>query len=114
VVAVSLEISAHLGALRWPSRGNVLEHPWHAWMRGEELDVSHAPHGHARVPRHDEAGYDPESQTVIFRRGDVLTTCYSVREEYITNDHGRAVRQAVEAQFGEIRDSEMQFTEGDS
>ena len=95
-----LRISSHLGALRWPSRGIVTEHPWHAWVRAEELDISHADQGHARVPRHDEARYDQRSQTVLFRRGNTLTTCYSVREEFITNDHGRAVREAVEAQFG--------------
>jgi len=42
--------------------------------------------------------------SVIFRRGNTLTTCYSVREEMITNDHGRAVREAVEAQFGPVED----------
>jgi len=110
------KITAHLGAVRWPMRGNAVEHPHHAWLRGEELDIAEAPHGHARVPRHDEARYDRESQTVIFRRGNRLVTCYSVREEMITNDHGRAVRQAVEAQFGPVeqtRSTTERFTEPD-
>jgi hypothetical protein len=107
-------ITAHLGCVRWPMRGRAVEHPWSAWMRGEDLDIAEAPHGHARVPRHDEARYDRDTQTVIFRRGDRLTTCYSVREEFVTNDHGVAVRQAVEAQFGPVEDSDMRFTEGDS
>jgi len=78
-----------------------------AWERGSRLNMAHAPHGLARVPDHDEARYDAETQVVLFRRDDDLTTCYSVREESITNDHGRAVRQAVEAQFGRIGEASI-------
>ena len=86
-----------------------------AWDRSQRLNMAHAPRGYLRVPDHDEARYDAETQTVLFRRNDTLTTCYSVREEAITNDHGVAVRQAVEAQFGDIGETastDNRFTEG--
>lgn len=96
----------HLICETWPQRGDPNIKPHDAWERGLELDVSHAPHGEARVPGHDEARYDPVTETVLFRRVHTLTTCYSVREEHITNDHGRAVREAVEAQYGPIKEAD--------
>jgi len=76
--------------------------------------MAHAPRGLWRVPNHDEARYDAKTESVLFRRDDTLTTCYSVRDEAITNDHGRAVREAVEVQFGSVKDSDMRFMEDDS
>lgn len=108
----------HLRIDTWPARADSdagvadVEGIRAAWARGERLNMAHAPHGHARVPDHDEARFDPETLTVLFRRDDVLVTCYSVREDAITNDHGEAVRQAVEAQFGQLPDSDMRFIEG--
>lgn len=112
--------SDHLRIDTWPARADPdagvadVEGIRAAWRRGKRLNMAHAPHGHARVPDHDEARFDAETLTVLFRRGDTLVTCYSVAEVAITNDHGEAVRQAVEAQFGEISDSDMRFTEDDS
>ena len=109
-----LTANDHLQHKRWPQRGDPKDDPLEVWERGRRLNMAHAPRGLARVPNHDEARYDSESQTVIFRRADRLVTCYSVRKPFITNDHGRAVREAVEAQFGPVRDSDMQFTKEDS
>jgi len=97
----------HIRVDTWPPRARTdgvadVEEIRTAWERGQRLNMAHAPHGHARVPDHDEARYDARTQVVLFRRDDTLTTCYSVREDAITNDHGRAVRQAVEAQFGSV------------
>ena len=112
----------HLRVDTWPPRTRThgvgsVEEIRAAWERGQRLNMAHAPHGLARVPNHDEARYDCETQIVLFRRDDVLVTCYSVREEAITNDHGVAVRQAVEAQFGAVEDSsstDNRFTEPES
>lgn len=101
---MSLRATGHLLSKRWPQRGDPAQHPQAAWTRGEVLDMHHAEDGVARVPDHDEARYDAETQTVIFRREDRLVTCYSVCEAMVTNDHGRAAREAVEAQFGRIDD----------
>ena len=99
----------HIRLDTWPPRARTdgaadAEEIRAAWERGRRLNMAHAPRGLVRVPDHDEARYDAETQVVLFRRDDDLVTCYSVREDAITNDHGRAVRQAVEAQFGSIGD----------
>ncbi|QLG62865.1 hypothetical protein [Halorarum salinum] len=91
--------SQHLREDRWPSRGGSGEDIHVAWRRARRLDLRHAEDGIERVPAHDEARYDDVTEAVLFRRDDTLTTCYSVRLELITNDHGRAVREAVREQF---------------
>jgi len=112
---VSVYPTKHLNLQRWPQRGDPAQHPSQVWDRAEPLDMSLAENGMERVPNHDEARYDEQTQTVLFRDEDRLVTCYSVVESAITNDHGRAVRQAVEAQFGLADESsDNRFTEGDS
>lgn len=96
--------SQHLQYSTWPQRGDPTISPIAAWHRARPLDLSNAPRGHARVPAHDEVRYDPESGTVLWLREDVLTTCYDLEE--VTNDHGQAALEAVEAQYGPINDSE--------
>lgn len=92
-------ISTHLREDTWPIRADPREDIIVAWRRARPLDVSHAEGGIERVPYHDEARYDAWTNTVLFRRSEVLTTCYSVDLEDITNDCGRAVREAVREQF---------------
>lgn len=90
--------SRHLREETWIRRGDPADTPLTAWERAEALDVD----ADERVPYHDEARYDPLTQTVLFRREHTLVTCYSVAPEHVTNDHGRAVREAVEAAFGPV------------
>jgi len=67
-----------------------------SWTRGLRVEVP----ADAPVPRHDEARYDAQSDVVVFRREDTLTTVYGLTTEYVTNIHGVAVALAVDAQFG--------------
>ncbi len=83
----------HLLEERWPQRARPTDDLRDAWVRGERLALEDE-----RIPPHDEARYDAWTQTVLFRRDSRLTTCYSVREEHITNVHGEAVREAVREQ----------------
>lgn len=93
--------TAHLRNETWPRRSGSTD-PVHAgWERGQPLDVGMAEDGTKRIPWHDEARYDPLTATVLFRRDHSLVTCYSVLDEQVTNDHGRAAREAVEATYGE-------------
>lgn len=116
---MSIRASRHLRDDTWLRRGDPADTVLTAWERGQPLDISEAPNGHAHVPDHDEARYDPVTQTVIFRRNETLTTCYSVRREETASDHSLAARQAVAATYGipeehrptENRDSNMEFTE---
>jgi len=85
--------SHHLAEERWPQRAHPVDNLRDAWVRGERLELDDE-----RIPLHDEARYDAWTATVIFRRGDDLVTCYSVREELITNEHGAATREAVREQ----------------
>lgn len=106
--------SRHLRDDTWLRRGDPADTPLTAWERGQPLDVDAATNGHQRVPDHDEARYDPVTQTVLFRRTHTLTTCYSVRKEHVTNDHGRAVREAVEAAYGPIESHRQSTTSRDT
>lgn len=92
--------SKHLTDETWLKRGNPAESPLNAWERAVELDVEKAANGPGAIPHHDEARYDTETQTVIFRVNHTLITCYSVRPEFVTNGAGRAVREAVANTFG--------------
>ncbi|UIO98934.1 hypothetical protein Hbl1158_10345 [Halobaculum sp. CBA1158] len=85
--------SDHLLEERWPQRAHPVDNLRDAWVRGERLEIADE-----RVPVHDEARYDAWTEAVIFRRSDDLVTCYSVREEHVTNEHGEAVREAVREQ----------------
>lgn len=109
---MSVFATKHLNLQRWPQRGDPAQHPTRVWDRGEQLDMSHAQNGEDRVPDHDEARYDEQTQTVLFRCGDRLVTCYSIVDSMVTNDQGEAAREAVEAQFGPVstsnRDTEPQ------
>lgn len=67
-----------------------------AWKRGIGVAIP----TEAPVPRHDEARYDARSDLVVFRREEMLTTCYGLNPEHLTNIHGVAVALAVDAQFG--------------
>lgn len=67
-----------------------------SWNRGLRVDIPAA----APVPRHDEARYDAQSDVVVFRRKDTLTTCYGLDPEHVTNIYGVAVALAVDAQYG--------------
>lgn len=104
MVSGSVEPTAsdHLKWTTWPQRGTPKDSPRDAWRRAHDLDITHASHGRARVPSHDEARYDPNTQTVLFRRDSVLTTCYDLQN--VTNDAGVAVRDAVEAQYSGLLD----------
>lgn len=97
--------SKHLRDDTWLRRGDPADTPLSAWDRGQRLTIPAT----GRVPAHDEARYDAVTGTVLFRRDHTLTTCYSVRDEHVTNDHGRAVREAVEAAFGPL-ESDSQST----
>lgn len=66
-----------------------------AWNRGLRLEIPDA----APVPRHDEARYDAQSDVVVFRRQQTLTTCYGLDADHLTNILGVAVAAAVDAQF---------------
>lgn len=92
--------TSHLRNDRWLSRGDPNTSVLNAWERAEPFDVAAAENGRARVPDHDEARWDQESATVLFRRQDDLVTCYSLEPHQVTNDNGRAVREAVDAVFG--------------
>lgn len=101
--------SDHLINDRWPTRGDADTDVMTAWERAEQLDMSVVPRVQRHVPDHDEARFDQESQTVIFRRNNTLTTVYSVRPDWVTNIEGRSVRSAVIKQFGlcAVEGSEM-------
>lgn len=90
--------SSHLRYETWPQRGDPEEHPRDAWDRAQPLPIPES----APVLWHNEARYDPLTQTVLFRRNHTLTTCYSVRWESVTNVAGRAVREAVVDEFGAL------------
>lgn len=94
--------SRHLREETWLRRGDPAGSVLNAWERAKPLDVTAAEDGDERVPQHDEARFDPLTLTVLFRREHTLTTCYSVDPQHVTNDHGRAVREAVEASFGAV------------
>lgn len=83
----------HLAKERWPQRAHPVDDLRDAWVRGVRVDIDDE-----RVPKHDEARYDAWTSTVIFRTDNDLVTCYSIREEEITNEHGEAVREAVREQ----------------
>ncbi|MUV59950.1 hypothetical protein [Halobacterium sp. CBA1126] len=100
MAAAHPEVSQHLALQRWPQRGDPAHSPATAWARGRPLDVSHASHGHARVPSHDEARVDPQTMTVLFRRGATLVTCYDLDD--VSNDHGAAVVEATRIQYPEL------------
>lgn len=106
----SVVASKHLRDDTWLRRGDPADSPLTTWDRGQRLTIPTTD----RVPAHDEARYDVETGTVLFRRDHTLTTCYSVRDEHVTNDHGRAVREAVEAAFGPLETAQESTSSRDT
>jgi len=62
----------------------------------------------------DEARYHPETNTVLLRRDMELATVLVMTESEMDSPEGRALLQAVEAQFGEIQSTDNRFMESDS
>lgn len=94
--------SNHLSEDRWPNRGTPEGDALEAWVRARPLDL---PEGrtcgaYPRLPPHDEARIDPETQTVIFRRDAVLVTCYDLQR--VDTWHGHAARAAAKDQYPEL------------
>lgn len=54
----------------------------------------------APVPKHDEAVYDEQTDTVVFRRDRALVTVYGLSPAHLTNILGIAVAAAVDEQCG--------------
>lgn len=96
----TVSASCHLRNDTWPKRGDPSIDPIVVWDRSDELDVSILPYADRQIPDHDEARWDARTQTVIFRRNDVLTTVYNVTDEHVDTLAGLAVRQVVAKQFG--------------
>jgi len=98
--------SRHLEEDRWPQRATPVEHrkfdPETAWARGHrlELPTGHTTGAYPRLPHHDEARIDPQTRTILFRRGGVLVTCYDL--DVVTSYHGHAARAAVTKQHPEL------------
>jgi len=98
--------SRHLSEDRWPKRATPPQYrkldPRTAWARGHPLDVAtgHTTDAYPRLPQHDEARIDPETRTVLFRRGQTLVTAYDL--DVVTTFHGHAVRAAVADQYPEL------------
>jgi hypothetical protein len=98
--------SYHLAEERFPERasGATVDHDA-AWARGHQLDVpSSTAAGYRPVPPHDEARVDPETRTVLFRRGETLVTCYDI--DRVDHQHGHAVRAAVATTYPHLIDDE--------
>ena len=87
--------TSHLRNETWPLRGDASTIPHVAWERGQPVDIDDP-----RVEPHDEARYDPVLQVVLFRKGWVLITCYSMRPEFVTNQAGEATLEAVTKRYG--------------
>ncbi len=65
----------------------------------------------------DEARYHPGTNTVLLRRDQVIATVLVMTESEMDSPEGRALLQAVEAQFGPAEDSlstDNRFMESDS
>lgn len=97
-------------AIRWHQRaGDDPIYPVQAWREGCEMSL---PEPHYRNA--DEGRYHRPTNTVLLRQGTDITTTLSMDPQDIDSEQGEALKEAVEAQFGEIGDSDMRFTEADS
>jgi len=65
-----------------------------AYERGVTVEIPPT----APVPAHDEAVYDEQTDTVVFRRDRALVTVYGLSPVHLTNIHGIAVAAAVDEQ----------------
>lgn len=94
--------SDHLAEDRWPARGTQAEDAHDAWLRALPLDLPTGTTSGAypRLPQHDEARIDPQTKTVIFRRGETLVTCYDL--SVVDTFHGHAARAAATEQYPEL------------
>jgi hypothetical protein len=83
------------GRMRDRTSGEIVSAP-EAFERGVTIEVPVT----APVPFHDEAVYDELTDTVVFRREEILTTVYGLSPAHITTVHGVATAAAVDEQCG--------------
>jgi len=83
---------------RWHKRaGDDSIHPAEAWREASQMAVPEPEYRNV-----DEARYHRPTHTVLLRQGAEITTTLSMDPDDVDSPQGRALRQAVEAQFGPV------------